>query len=702
MNVPPNAPPGGPMPPRKPPPGGPFHRRKPAANPLVARKRPLPKPAPVKPQDIVKKSDKQKLKEDKEAVTRQFAAGLQKLEEKRRQNNGWSQDAPPEAQEFKLVTTKRAMREGMRYHIMRLNHQRGQESGEGSIDVTDQDQFPRPVTLHRRDPRQVPAHKLAQMKDEDMSQPTEDPEVERIRQQKAEREAQRLIDQAQIAPSMQKNEPKRKVENANKKPKVSTFYGRNSDEQKKQSSLRYEETLPWHLEDVEGKAGVWVGSYIDGLSHKNCALVVDGQNFRMIPLERYYRFDEKPKFTKFSLEEAENMMKAKKTVKRWVMADMERNLLEKEKSDTRHFIRGPPRVKTESATSRAAPKTERLDDYELDMSGDEFQDDDETPGFEADDEDTKDTKTRMRREALGANLFGDGEESKVDEEEREKQLEKLKKKTMGKKTMKDLMKLEHTMDYEDMDSDGDENNPFTDSSDSESDPEEKKKEEEEAKKQAAEGKEPIGSGTASKGTTTPSGKQKAVEALKKGKGKRPGSPNLSESSDNESSRKKMKVTKNTSSVVPSRSGTPLPGRPKGVGVATSDGEATGGEGSDGGLRRKKKPKGTGATGATGTPSGSRATSPAPPNTLGMAPGRGDPATPRGSPPPPSGPIARIEASEITQAIAERGDAGISLGDLLRVFVNRLNQGATTKGEWLTLVKQNAVYGPDKLLRLRPV
>lgn len=87
---------------------------------------------------------------------------------------------------------------------------------------------------------------------------------------------------------------------------------------------------------------------------------------------------------------------------------------------------------------------------------------------------------------------------------------------------------------------------------------------------------------------------------------------------------------------------------------------------------------------------------------GLAAGRGDTATPRGSPPPPSGPVARIEASEITQAIAERGDGGISLGDLLRVFVHRLNQpGSTTKAEWLTLVKQNAIYGPDKLLRPRP-
>jgi len=69
----------------------------------------------------------------------------------------------------------------------------------------------------------------------------------------------------------------------------------------------------------------------------------------------------------------------------------------------------------------------------------------------------------------------------------------------------------------------------------------------------------------------------------------------------------------TTSVVPSRSATPLPGRPKGVGGATSDGEATAGEASDGGLKLKKKIKLKSGTGATGTPSGSRAGSPAPPS-----------------------------------------------------------------------------------------
>jgi transcription initiation factor TFIIF subunit alpha len=100
-----------------------------------------------------------------------------------------------------------------------------------------------------------------------------------------------------------------------------------------------------------------------------------------------------------------------------------------------------------------------------------------------------------------------------------------------------------------------------------------------------------------------------VDALKKGKLKRPGSPNMSESSDNEAARKKLKTGKG--SVAPSRGGTPIPGRPKQLGSAMSDGEATAGEASDAGARLKKKLKVKPGMRPGATPSGSRAGSPAP-------------------------------------------------------------------------------------------
>lgn len=150
------------------------------------------------------------------------------------------------------------------------------------------------------------------------------------------------------------------------------------------------------------------------------------------------------------------------------------------------------------------------------------------------------------------------------------------------------------------------------------------------------------SGASSKGTNTPSGRPKHSDPLKKAKSlKRPGSPNLSESSGNESSRKKHK--KKHASSQPTGTSTPTPGsrpmspapsasqpaprkssilkltvassklseissappNPSPVqGNAMSDGEATGGEMSD--VSRPKKLKLR-----VGTPSGSRAGSPAP-------------------------------------------------------------------------------------------
>lgn len=147
---------------------------------------------------------------------------------------------------------------------------------------------------------------------------------------------------------------------------------------------------------------------------------------------------------------------------------------------------------------------------------------------------------------------------------------------------------------------------YQESEDEDEERKEEGKEGEESKKPEQQGP----SGANSKGNTTPSGKHRA-EAAKKGKLKRPGSPNMSDSSDNEAIRKKLKTGKG--SVVPSRGGTPIPGRPKplGAGPAMSDGEATAGETSDAGGLLKKKLKVKPGVRPGSTPSGSRAGSPAP-------------------------------------------------------------------------------------------
>ena len=140
----------------------------------------------------------------------------------------------------------------------------------------------------------------------------------------------------------------------------------------------------------------------------------------------------------------------------------------------------------------------------------------------------------------------------------------------------------------------------SDESDSEN---EKKNEDQKGDKDKANG-----SGDNTKGNNTPQGKKAAAEAGKKGKSlKRPGSPLPSDSSGTESTRKKKKTAPNASGPG-SRGDTPLARARTGAGY-TSDGEATGGEMSDGAGGKKPRPMGAGTK---GSPTGSRAGSPAPP------------------------------------------------------------------------------------------
>lgn len=199
--------------------------------------------------------------------------------------------------------------------------------------------------------------------------------------------------------------------------------------------------------------------------------------------------------------------------------------------------------------------------------------------------------------------------------------------------------------------------------------------------------------TGSQGST-PQGKkgEKKSKSLK-----RAGSPALSESSGNESSRKKIKKT--TSAATGSRAGTPIPGALRkgkmGAG-STSDGEATAGEMSDGAGPRKKI-KLVGST--RGTPSASRAGSPAPAGKLAAASVWPVTILTRFAGASPSPSTAGIEPWEILEKIPE---GGISIGELIKPFQTRVGvkPGQMAKKDWIKLVTQLCEYGPDKLLRKR--
>lgn len=362
------------------------------------------------------------------------------------------------------MTTKKQLIEDMRFHLMKLSQAKVDDK---PIDPTDGEEFTRPVTLHRRDPRAPPPGRAAKVELPPPPEVDED-EKERQAQAKAEREAQRAIDQAKIAPVAKDTAPKPKQtqNNNNKKKKgqddklkLQRFH--KTEAAKKESDTRYEEALPWHLEDAEGN-NVWVGSYVAALSEHTVAFQIEGSVFRMVPLEKWYKFTAKPRFQAFTIEQAEALMNQKVVPGRWVMKHDEKAALLADVEATRSIGGRGSLVKTESSTFRGSSRAEKMDHDELDMSGDEFQDDDETATAERwqEDEDTKESATRIRREQLGANLFGDGDEQEVDKELEAERKEELDRKIFGKATKKALIKRDREDIYQ---SDDSEEHPWTSS-----------------------------------------------------------------------------------------------------------------------------------------------------------------------------------------------------------------------------------------------
>lgn len=341
-----------------------------------------------------------------------------------------------------MYITKKDIKEGLRSHIMRFAKARGG----GVTDIMNDAEFARPVTLHRKDARSL---NVTQANKEGSPSPTPvDPvEAERLEKAKLEKEAQRASDQAQIAPVAAKDIVSKKQPQKQEKTSTQTFYAKRSDAHKKESTIRYEESLPWVLEDADGKS-TYVGAYTAALSESMAALQFENDKWRLIPLEKFYKFTHKPPFKTYSIEEAEKLMGKKVVQGRWAMRDGERDKLKEEMAATRNALTGRAKVKTESDTFRAAARSEKQEHDDLDMSGDEFQDDDENPNMEPDnDEDVKESRERVRREQLGANLFGTADEQALEAELRRELMEEEARRIHGKGIEKNLIKIDKNMLY---------------------------------------------------------------------------------------------------------------------------------------------------------------------------------------------------------------------------------------------------------------
>ncbi|KAL1956697.1 hypothetical protein VTO42DRAFT_6947 [Malbranchea cinnamomea] len=611
--------------------------------------------------------------------------------------------------DYPLVTTKRAWREGLKFHVAKF-------ASKKSIDPRDETQFTRPLRLQRRDPRAAFNVQTA-VKEENGQRPGRasmltEAEREELEAKKLARAKEREENLAQIAPSVSSGGQKRT--NTIKQKTQQVFKAEMTPEEISRARIRYEEALPWHLEDFDNK-NIWVGSYEAAMSGTYAMFVLEETGkMRMVPLDKWYKFTAKNPFRTLTIEEAEKVMARRAKDPRWVTDKEEAKAQERELAQyaqQRRLFTG--RVATIAGGN--------IEGDELDYEEDRFADDEEHVGLE-EDEEAQLAEKRIRRDQLKANVFDLRDERDYEEEERRERMEKEALKNYGKRVRRALQRREKNYDYS---SDSDDDPWSSEESSDFSETEEQRRADEEAKSKDKH-KE---SGASSRGTATPSDRPKHTDPLKKAPAaarKRPGSPNLSDASGTDTSRKKPK--NKHSATVPSqptpRPMSPAPGGPgpraeaskpakkrarNGAGSA-SDGEraGSGAEMSDSGagaavpkklkLNMKGSPTGSraGSPVSGAPPSGSRASSPdaAAGGAATAGRGRARPSTPRGSPPASQGSTLPFPtAAEIHAAIPP---TGIASSELIKLFRDRMGGDLQ---RFVSIVKDVGVFSKeDKLLR----
>lgn len=438
--------------------------------------------------------------------------------------------------EFPIVISKADLQAaGQRFHALKFHSRVGDDGQPKRVDPFDDNQFTKPLRLHRRYARD----KMEAADLSDAGDGADDKEREMMNARRAERQAEREENQKLIAPTGGDSRPMKRKQQK----KVEEGRDESNPARQKRQKLRYEEARPWHLEDFEGKH-VWVGSYEEALSERSIMLLPSQSDMRMVPVEKWYRFIETNKVKTMDPEEAEKLLQKKFGVGRWGLNTQQAND-EARREEHRARLMAARKARDEDDDRRMFGDDGdfQADRDMLDMEfKDEFQDDDEGVLFQGDEgEDEREIEQKIWLEMRNAGLGGTGvkdEDFDPEEEERRKAEEERKEKDQTKQLRKQLMKKEHQIQYGSDDEDFD--------SDDSDEIEEQRKKEEQEKEEAKKAGQINGdkSGSSTRGTNTPSGRPEKRPGSTLGK--RPGSPDVSDMSGNESSRKKIKSSNGAS------------------------------------------------------------------------------------------------------------------------------------------------------------
>lgn len=338
----------------------------------------------------------------------------------------------------------------MKHHIAKF-------ASKKEVDPSNEEFFTRPVRLQRRDPRAKAAETPEDNAEGGKKGTTEfgkamtEAEREDMEAKKAAREKEREENLAQIAPSAVTGQKRTTAP----KPKTQqVFKAEMTAEEIARARIKYEEALPWHLEDFDNK-NTWVGNYEAALSETYAAFfhAEDGK-MRMVPIEKWYKFSAKNQFKTLTIEEAEKHMAKKVKDPRWFMESQQSQAKKKELEQ--YAKQNPNKVFT--AKAGAFTSGEGLEGDDMDFEEDRFADDEEHVPVHDEDEDAKTAEKRIKQDQLKANVFDLKEEKDYDEEEVKERKEKEALKHFGKRVRKALQRREKNFDY----SSGSDANPYSD------------------------------------------------------------------------------------------------------------------------------------------------------------------------------------------------------------------------------------------------
>ncbi|KAI7861830.1 hypothetical protein BDF14DRAFT_1863800 [Spinellus fusiger] len=185
--------------------------------------------------------------------------------------------------------------------------------------------------------------------------------------------------------------------------------------------LKEQEQRPWILEDYDGQNS-FTGTLEGGQRSDYVFFVLTENGFKVVPVDRWYKFQPKRTYRTLTLEEAEEQLKKqqKREQNRWMMMKRDKQEAVEERGtrqqkfkivENGEAIRGGSDDESGKARTR---EDSDVDDLDFD---DVFQDDEEGGGeHEVEDEDIKDSKERVKKETRGYVPGGEETVEQLDDE----------------------------------------------------------------------------------------------------------------------------------------------------------------------------------------------------------------------------------------------------------------------------------------------